>query len=38
MADQSCREKIMSQEYWEFLLPNYRENQNGGVEAGGYCF
>ena len=38
MADQSCREKIMSQEYWDFLIPNYRENQIGGLEAGEYCF
>ena len=38
MADQSCREKIMSQEYWDFLIPNYRENQIGGLKAGEYCF
>lgn len=38
MADQSCREKIMSQEYWDFLIPNYRENQIGGLEVGEYCF
>ena len=28
----------MSQEYWDFLIPNYRENQIGGLEAGEYCF
>ncbi|MGN1266883.1 MAG: peptidase, partial [Dorea sp.] len=26
MADEACREKIMSQDFWDFIIPSYRRN------------
>ncbi len=37
MAEQGCREKIMSQEFWDFLIPNYRENRIGPLDENSYC-
>ena len=37
MAEQECREKILSQDFWDFLIPNYRENRIGPLEESKYC-
>lgn len=38
MAEETCREKILSQDYWDFLIPGYREIQILDGTQSRYCF
>lgn len=37
MAEQTCRDKILSQEFWDFLVPLYREEELEGISPERYC-
>ena len=32
MAENECRDKILSQEFWDFLIPLYREEELEGIQ------
>ncbi len=38
MENRDCKSKILSESYWDFLIPNYRENRITPLEEGKYCF
>ncbi len=38
MSKESCREKILSQEYMDFLIPDYRSQDNVAVDENRACF
>lgn len=38
MIQEECRSRILSEEYWDFLIPNYRENRIEPLQEGQYCY
>ena len=36
MAD-NCREKILSQDYWDFIIPLYRDEELQEVDSENVC-
>lgn len=37
MDEETCKEQILSQEYWDFIFPGYRSLSEMGIEEGQYC-
>ena len=37
MAENECRDKILSQEFWDFLIPLYREEELEGIQPERFC-
>ena len=36
-SPESCRDKILSQDYWDFIVPNYRGDVIFGIEEETEC-
>ena len=37
MAENECRDKILSHEFWDFLIPLYREEELEGIQPERFC-